>query len=405
MTQAAASADKPQRLSLTSTERRASIMLALLFASRMLGLFLLTPVFAVAAQAIPGGNDATRVGLALGAYGLTQAIMQIPLGMASDRYGRRVVIVAGMVLFVVGGIVCALAENVNWIIAGRTLQGLGAVSAAITAWVADATRPEVRTRAMAMVGASIGLSFAASLVLSPMLVGAFGLSGLFWVISLLGFVCLLIAAFAVPGVPRQEEGIVQARVRDVLGHVDLLRLNFGVFVLHGVLMAMFIVMPGLLAKLGGYDTGSLWKVYLPVICLSFVAMVPAVFYTETRRKHKRALEAAVLGMGVVLVLIPPFSGSFAAIFALLVLFFVSFNILEALQPSLVSRVAPPAYKGLALGFYNTSQSLGVFAGGVLGGLLAERGSSMSVFWVSAVLTALWLLTALGMRQPTAARGG
>lgn len=157
MTQAAASANRKPRLKLTAIERKASIMLALLFASRMLGLFLLTPVFAVAAQAIPGGNDATRVGLALGAYGLTQAIMQIPLGMASDKFGRRAVIVSGMVLFVVGGVICALASNVDWIIVGRTLQGLGAVSAAITAWVADATRPEVRTRAMAMVGASIGL--------------------------------------------------------------------------------------------------------------------------------------------------------------------------------------------------------------------------------------------------------
>lgn len=399
MTQAAASADKPPRLKLTSTERRASIMLALLFASRMLGLFLLTPVFAVAAQAIPGGNDAARVGLALGAYGLTQAIMQIPLGMASDRYGRRAVIVAGMVLFVVGGVVCALAENVNWIIAGRILQGLGAVSAAITAWIADATRPEVRTRAMAMVGASIGLSFAVSLVLSPVIVGRFGLSGLFWAISLLGFVCLLIAGFAVPSVPKQEEDIIQARPRDVLAHKDLLRLNFGVFVLHSVLMALFIVMPGLLAQLGGYDSGSLWKVYLPVIGLSFLAMVPAVFYTETRRMHKRSLEVAVAGMAVVMALMPLFVDSFSAIFVLLVLFFVAFNILEALQPSLVSRVAPPAFKGLALGFYNTSQSLGVFLGGVMGGVMASRGGAEHVFWLSAGLAALWLITARGMKQP------
>lgn len=399
MTQAATCADKPQRLKLTPLERRASIMLALLFASRMLGLFLLTPVFAVAAQAIPGGNDATRVGLALGAYGLTQAVMQIPLGMASDRYGRRPVIVAGMVFFVIGGVICALAENVNWIIAGRTLQGLGAVSAAITAWIADATRPEVRTRAMAMVGASIGLSFAASLVLSPVLVGSFGLSGLFWAISLLGFVCLFIAAFAVPVVPRQADDIVQARARDVLSHADLLRLNFGVFVLHCVLMALFIVMPGLLAQLGGYDSGSLWKVYLPVIALSFVAMVPAVFYTETRRVHKKALEAAVLGMAVTLALIPGLSASFYGIVVLLVLFFVAFNVLEALQPSLVSRVAPAAWKGLALGFYNTSQSLGVFLGGVLGGLMASHGRGADVFWVAAAMTVLWLVTARGMRQP------
>lgn len=399
MTQAATRADKPQTLRMTSSERRSSIMLALLFASRMLGLFLLTPVFAVAAQAIPGGNDAARVGLALGAYGLTQAIMQIPLGMASDRYGRRAVIVGGMVLFVVGGVVCALAETIDWIIVGRILQGLGAVSAAITAWVADATRPEIRTRAMAMVGSSIGLSFAVSLVLSPVLVGRFGLSGLFWAISLLGFLCLLIAAFAVPTVPRQEEDIVQARARDVLGHLDLLRLNFGVFVLHSVLMALFIVMPGLLARLGGYDSGSLWKVYLPVIVLSFVAMVPAVFYTETRKVHKRALEAAVADMAVVLALMPLSTDSFGGIFVLLVLFFVAFNVLEALQPSLVSRVAPPTYKGLALGFYNTAQSLGVFLGGVMGGVLAEMGRFTDVFWLAAILTGVWLMTARGMRQP------
>src|SRR5690606_19142101 len=237
------------KLKLTPVERRASITLALLFASRMLGLFLLTPIFAVAAQTLPGGNDAARVGLALGAYGLTQAIMQIPLGMASDRWGRRPIIVFGMVLFIIGGVICALASDVNWIILGRVIQGLGAVSAAITAWVADATRPELRTRAMAMVGGSIGISCAVSLVLSPVLVGEFGLSGLFWAISLLGFVCLLIACFVVPSVPQAKASMAQARARDVLGHADLLRLNFGVFCLHFILMSLFVVAPGLLEYL------------------------------------------------------------------------------------------------------------------------------------------------------------
>src|SRR5690554_6224520 len=260
---------------------------------------MLTPVFAVAAQAIPGGNDATRVGIALGAYGLTQAFLQIPLGMASDRYGRRVVIVGGMVLFVVGGVVCALAEDINWIIAGRVLQGLGAVSAAITAWVADATRPEVRTRAMAMVGSAIGLSFAVSLVLSPVLVGQFGLSGLFWAISLLGFLCLLIATFAIPEYPRAEP-IIQAKASDVLGHKELLRLNFGVFALHFILMTLFVVVPGILAQVGHLDSGSLWKVYLPVILISFAFMVPAVIYTETHKAHKKALQWLVLSLAVVM---------------------------------------------------------------------------------------------------------
>ncbi|MYN12704.1 MFS transporter [Pusillimonas sp. TS35] len=387
------------KLRLTPTERRASVMLAMLFAARMLGLFLLTPVFAVVAQTLPGGNDAARVGLALGAYGLTQAVMQIPLGMASDRYGRRPVIIFGMLLFIIGGVICALAENINWVLAGRIIQGLGAVSAAITAWVADATRPEVRTRAMAMVGGSIGISFAVSLVLSPMLVGEFGLSGLFWAISLLGFACLLIAAFAVPSVPQAGTPIVQASPRDVLGHTDLLRLNFGVFCLHFILMALFIVAPGLLEKLGGYASSSLWEVYLPVILLSFVLMVPAVFYTETRHAHKVALEISVAALVVVLALMPLASQSFLAIVVALIGFFIAFNILEALQPSLVSRVAPPEYKGLALGFYNTAQSLGVFLGGATGGLLAASGRSSAVFLLASGLAFVWFLTSRGFRQP------
>lgn len=392
---------QPVKLKLTREERRASIMLSLLFASRMLGLFLLTPIFAVAALSVPGGDNATKVGIALGAYGLTQAFLQIPLGMASDRFGRRAVIVFGMVLFTAGGIICALATDINWIIAGRVVQGLGAISAAITAWLADATRPEVRTRAMAMVGGSIGLSFAASLVLSPLLVGQFGLSGLFWAISLLGFVCLFIAAVLVPSVPRTEKPIIQARPRDVLRHAGLLRLNFGVFCLHFILMALFMVVPGLLSSQKGYDSASLWEVYLPVILLSFIFMVPAVFYTETRRLHKTALEVAVAALVVVLALMPLASDNFPALVALLVGFFIAFNILEALQPSLVSRAAPPEYKGLALGFYNTSQSLGVFAGAALGGVIASQGDAGKVFLVAAALAFVWFLTARGFKLEAA----
>jgi MFS family permease len=395
--------DSPrEKLRLTATERRASVTLALLFATRMLGLFLLTPIFAVAAVSIPGGNNAAKVGLALGAYGLTQAVMQIPLGMASDRFGRRPIILFGLLLFVIGGVICALAKDVDWIIVGRVIQGLGAISAAITAWLADATRPEVRTRAMAMVGGSIGIAFAASLVLSPLLVGEFGLSGLFWAISLLGFFCLLIAAFVVPVVPLAKAPIVQARPRDVLAHADLLRLNFGVFCLHFILMALFIVAPGLLATLGDYDSARLWEVYLPVILLSFVLMVPAVFYTETRRAHKVAMEASVAGLVVVLALMPLASHNFYGFVIILVGFFIAFNILEALQPSLVSRVAPPEYKGLALGFYNTAQSLGVFGGGVTGGLLVAHSSASSVFLVSAALAFAWFLTARAFKMESSA---
>lgn len=386
---------RPPRLRLSAQERKASAMLALLFAVRMLGLFLLTPVFAVAALSVPGGNDAAKVGLALGAYGLTQALLQIPLGMASDRFGRRVVVVAGMVLFVVGGIVCALAPNMDWIIVGRVIQGLGAVSAAITAWVADATRPEVRTRAMAMVGGSIGLSFALSLVLAPVLTGQFGLSGLFWAIVLLGFVCLLVAAWAVPSAPRSPAPIVQARVRDVLAQADLLRLNVGVFCLHFILMAIFMVAPGLLAARGGYAAAQLWQLYLPIILLSFVFMVPVVFATEIRHWHRQTLQACVAALVVIMAgLALPGQGLVATV-AWLVAFFVAFNVLEALQPSLVSRVAPPAYKGMALGLFNTAQALGVFAGAAAGGLLARQGVSF-VFWISAGVALLWYLASRGL---------
>lgn len=377
-----------QRVQFTPQERRSSILLALLFSSRMLGLFLLTPIFAVAAQSIPGGNNAVKVGIALGAYGLTQAIMQIPLGLASDRFGRRPVIVAGMVLFIIGGIVSATAHSVEGIIVGRTLQGLGAISAAITAWVADATRPEVRTRAMAMVGSAIGLSFAVSLVLSPVLVGQFGLSGLFWAISLLGFVCLLIAAFAVPEYP-QSENLMQVSIREVLSHKDLLRLNLGVFVLHFILMTLFMVIPTLLTEVGGLSSASLWQVYLPVIVLSFGFMVPVVIRTEVRKTHTKTLAHLVLALVIVMAVMPWLSLSFWAIVIGLFVFFCLFNTLEALQPSLVSRVAPANYKGLAMGFYNTTQSLGVFGGSLAGGVVASMAGLQWALWLGAVLALVW----------------
>jgi len=379
-------------LRLTTLERRASLALALLFAVRMLGLFLLTPVFAVAAQALRHGDNATRVGIALGAYGLTQALMQIPLGMASDRWGRRRVIAAGLLLFIIGGVVCAFSQDVNGIILGRTLQGLGAVSAAITAWVADVTRPEVRTRAMAMIGGSIGLAFAASLVLAPLLVGVAGLSGLFWIISALGLVSLSIAWFVVPVVPISIAA-APARARDVLRNTALLRLNLGVFCLHFIVMALFVLVPSLLLRLGGYVPGALWQVYLPVIVLSFVLMVPVMFYTERRNRHQRTLRVAIAGLVVVLALMPLANTSFLGLTALLVGFFVAFNLLEAMQPALVSRTAPPNSKGLALGVFNTAQSLGVFAGGVGGGLAASHANAVPGFWLCAGVALLWLILA------------
>jgi predicted MFS family arabinose efflux permease len=379
------------KLKLTPSERRASVALAGLFACRMLGLFLLLPVFAVAASGLPGGDDPMRVGLALGIYGLTQAFMQIPFGLASDRYGRRPVVIAGLLLFVAGSVVCALADDVFWITIGRAIQGAGAISAAVTAWLADATRDEVRTRAMAMVGASIGLSFALSLVLAPLLVGWWGLAGLFWTIACLGVASLAVAAYIVPVVPRTTaRSMKHARPGEVLAHKDLLRLNFGVFVLHCIQVALFVVVPALLAQSGGLSTEALWKVYLPIILMSFVLMVPVIFVAERHRAHRGALRGAVAGLVVVCALLPLASHSFYPLAVVMTAFFVMFNVLEALQPSLVSRVAPAQFKGLALGFYNTAQAAGLFCGGALGGWLASALSANAVFIGAAVLSALWL---------------
>lgn len=389
---------------MTPAERRSSIALASLFACRMLGLFLLLPVFSAAAGELAGGNDAGRVGLALGMYGLTQALLQIPFGMASDRWGRRPVVALGLGLFVVGSIVCALADDVAWVTVGRAIQGAGAISAAVTAWLADATRDEVRTRAMAMVGASIGLAFAVSLVLAPVVVGWGGLSALFWAITALGVAALAVALWAVPEAgATARPAMGSSTFADVLGLPDLLRLNFGVFVLHMVQVALFVVVPALLASTGGLSAGELWKVYLPVILASFVVMVPAVFATESRGAHRSALLTSVAVLAGVCALLPAASQSFVPLVAALVGFFAAFNVLEALQPALVSRVAPAQHKGLALGFYNTAQAVGLFVGGGVGGWLVARSGPGAVFEAAAVLAVVWLAVAWGMKPLPASK--
>lgn len=381
------------RISLTPQERKASMNLALLFAVRMLGLFLLTPVFAEAAKQLSGGDNLKMVGIAIGAYGLTQAMMQIPFGILSDKFGRRPIIIIGMLLFIVGGIICALSSSVSGVIIGRAIQGFGAVSAAITAWVADATRPEVRARAMAMVGGSIGLSFAASLVLSPLLVEFVGLEGLFWVISLLGFLCLLLATFFVPVVPVHDQAIADVSIFDVLKNRSLLCLNTGVFCLHFTLMALFMVLPALFIHLGGLTLGELWKVYLPVIVLALILMVPVVFYIETRQHHKSGFVVSVIALALLMFTWLGLSHFYWGCIVALLLFFVLFNVLEALIPSMVSRVTPPQHKGLALGLYNMFQALGVAVGGAMGGILIDYVSHSFVFLTAGGLLLLYSISA------------
>ncbi|MDO5666665.1 MAG: MFS transporter [Alcaligenaceae bacterium] len=377
------------KLKLTPLERKTSASLALLFAVRMLGLFLLTPVFADAAKTLVQGDNPLMIGIAIGAYGLTQSVMQIPMGLLSDRFGRRSVVIFGMLLFVIGGIVCALAPSVTWVAIGRGIQGFGAVSAAITAWVADSTRPEVRSRAMAMVGASIGLSFAISMVMAPLVVEWFELSGLFWTISILGFLCLLLAVWVVPVVPQDHQAINRSfTMVEVLGSKSLWLLNLSVFSLHFVLMAIFVVIPPVLIRLGDMSIGQLWQVYLPVIVVALIFMIPAVMTVEKKRMHKEAIGLTLLGIIVSLGIMISGMYSFVMLVLALLLYFIPFNILEALLPSAVSRTCPPEHKGLALGVFNMTQALGVASGGFLGGLVAAKLGNPSVFVMAIVLCAI-----------------
>jgi len=384
---------------MTRDEKRAGVSLAAIFALRMLGLFLILPVFAEHAKNIPGGDSKTLIGLAMGAYGLTQAIFQIPFGMASDRWGRKLVIIVGLILFAIGSIVAALAGNIWMVVLGRFVQGTGAISAAATALAADLTREQHRTKVMAMIGSTIGLAFAVSLIGAPALYAVVGMAGIFWLTALLALGAVGLVIFVVPAAPPAQPG-PKVPFREVLRDAQLLRLNFGIFALHLIQIAMFVVMPGLLISTGNLPLSQHWQVYLGTMLASLVPMVPAIIYAEKRAKLKPIFLTAValliiaeggsfLGMG-----------HFAAIVAMMWVFFVAFNILEATLPSLISRVAPPRAKGAALGVYNTSQALGLFTGGAVGGLLAQRVGAGGVFVFGAVIAALWLLIAASMRPPS-----
>lgn len=392
------SQSSPDRM--TRQELRAGLSLASIFALRMLGLFLILPVFAVAARQLPGGDSLTLVGIALGAYGLTQAALQIPFGMASDRYGRKRVIVIGLLLFAAGSFVAAAAPDIWWTIAGRCLQGAGAISAAVTALAADLTREQHRTKVMALIGSSIGLMFALSLVAAPALNAVIGLHGLFILTGLLALAAIWLVAKVVPDPPPAEHHELEpVGFMDVLLDPQLARLNFGILTLHFIQMAMFVVVPGAIVATGGIPVAEHWKIYLPVVLASFVLMLPPIIYAERRARIKLVFVGAVL---VLLLAQGGFlygTGMFRSLVANLVVFFVVFNILEATLPSLVSRIAPPQAKGTALGIYNTTQSFGLFAGGAAGGWLAQHWGAAGVFGVGIALALLWLAIAVTMRAP------
>lgn len=385
---------------MTRTEIRASVSLASIFALRMLGLFLILPVFAVHASTLPGGQSATLVGLAMGIYGLAQAFGQLPFGIASDKYGRKPVIIVGLVIFAIGSFIAAAAPTIHWVIIGRAIQGAGAISAAVSALIADSTRDEHRTKAMAMVGGSIGVTFALSLVLAPVLYRLIGMGGIFSLTGILAVAAILVVRYVVPAAPVMK--VQPVSIGAILRHMELARLNYGVFALHLTQIAIFVVVPAALVQYVNLPVAEHWKIYLPVMIASFVLMLPPVFIAEKHGKMKQVFVGAIgllllvqLGMWR---LLAQEQVSGAMLVALLLVFFVAFNILEASQPSLVSRIAPPAARGAALGVYNTLQSLGLFCGGLVGGWLKQHVGASAVFLMGAILTIVWLIMAFNMKN-------
>ena len=390
---------------MSRAEWRAGASLAGVYGLRMLGLFFILPVFAVHAATIEGGADLTLVGLALGAYGLSQAILQIPFGMASDRWGRKPVLYAGLLVFAAGSFLGVAADDIWTAIAARTLQGAGAINSVAMALAADLTREQHRTKIMAMIGASIGLMFALSLVGAPLLYRSIGMGGVFALTGMLSLFAMGVVKYLVPDPlrglheePPPEPGL--GRLLDA----DLLRLNAGIFVLHVVLYAMFVVVPPLIVN-AGLELTQHWKLYLPVVLASFVLMVPAILYADRRGRPKPVLLGAVALLLAVEATLAATDAGVAALAALMLGFFVAFNVLEAMLPALVSRMAPARGRGVAIGVYNTTQTLGVFFGGLLGGWVAMHHGATGVFLGCTALAALWLGIAAGMRPlPRAVNG-
>ena len=388
------------------SELRSSLSLSGIFALRMLGLFLILPIFSLHAHSLPNGDNAILVGLTIGIYGMVQAFFHIPLGILSDRVGRRAVVIGGLSLFVIGAVIAASHDDLYWIMAGRAIQGAGAISAAITAWVADLTREEIRTRAMALIGGSIAISFAISIVIAAPLYQSLGMPGIFWMMAFLGLIAILVAWKVVPNAPisfaPQPVGTTShlSRFMKVLKDPELFRLNIGVLILHASQVALFLAIPNMLVS-NDLATESHWIIYLSVLVASILVMVPMLMRAEKKNRLVFLLKISVVFMlaaqtyfGVIIF------GNYQNIWTIsfgLFLFFIGFNLLESLQPSLVSRFSGDN-RGAGLGVYNTTMSIGLFMGGILGGVVYGYFGSLAIFELDAVLLLVWLIIAARMSE-------
>ncbi len=391
---------------MSPTELRATVGLAGVYGLRMFGLFVILPVFAFYAEDLPGGNNYTLVGIALGAYGLTQAILQIPFGWLSDRIGRKPVIYLGLILFAIGSFIAATAVDIYWVIFGRIIQGAGAISAAVMALAADLTREEHRTKAMATIGMTIGTVFALSLIVAPALNQLIGVPGIFAMTGVLAILAMLVVKKVIPDPEisrfHSDTEASPTSFGSVLRNTQLLRLNYGIFALHATLMALWLVVP-LTLRQAGMAADDHWQIYLPVLVFSMLLIIPAIIYAEKKAKLKPVFIAAVA-----LLLIGQLSLAVAAhsiwgtVVALLI-FFMAFNLLEASLPSLISKIAPVGAKGTAIGVYSSTQFLGAFIGAAVGGYLFQSYGSYALYPFCGLLLVIWLVLAMTMKAPAAVR--
>jgi len=391
-----------EHLSMLPAERRAAVGLASIFVLRMLGLFLLLPVLSLYVDELPGATPAL-VGVALGAYGLSQALLQIPFGVASDRFGRKPIITIGLGLFATGSIVAAMAHGIWGIILGRALQGAGAIAAPVMALAADLTREDQRLKVMASIGISIAVAFAIALIAGPILDQLIGLHGIFWLTAGMAVLAAAILYLCVPTpvasrVHHDTEPVLSQFGR-VLREADLLRLNFGIGALHFCLMSTFVAVPLELSNAAGIPAARHWWVYAPAMLLSLPAIVPFVLVAERRRLMKEILLMAIAALVAAELLLALLPASAWSLGLAMLLFFAAFNLLEGLLPSLIAKLAPAEAKGTAMGFYSTSQFLGAFLGGASGGWLMGKAGTQGSFLLAAAVVSIWFLVAVGMRKP------
>jgi MFS family permease len=387
---------------MTASERRSTLALASIYALRMFGLFLIMPVMSIFADQMEGSTP-SLIGLAIGIYGMSQSVLQIPFGLVSDRVGRKKIIVFGLLLFCLGSVIAALSTSIYGVILGRAVQGSGAIAAPVMALVADLTQEVHRTKAMALIGASIGISFGVAIAAGPVIAGFIGIHGIFWMIAVLAIMAIFVVLFIIPQPAKQlkkhrDAELIPATFKQVLKNVELLRLNYGIFILHAILTASFVVVP-LIMRDAGLLPAEHWKAYLPIFIFSFATIIPFVIIAEKKRK----LKAVFIGAVITLILsdfgLMQFNSSLFGILGFLWLFFCGFNLLEATLPSLISKTAPADMRGTAMGIYSTCQFLGAGVGGSLGGWSYGEYGASTVFLLCAVAALSWLLISFGMKPP------